>query len=52
LVFLACEAYWIAMLWKKAPEPRELPEAMRAQIYTLQKQVERDLARIRAWRKN
>jgi hypothetical protein len=52
LTYLACEAYWIVMLWQQAPAPRELPEAMRAQIYTLQKQVEYDLIRIRAWRKN
>jgi hypothetical protein len=52
LTYLGCEAYWIVLLWQKAPAPRDLPEAMRAQIYTLQKQVEYDLVRIRAWRKN
>jgi hypothetical protein len=52
LTYLACEAYWVVMLWQEAPAPRELPDAMRAQIYTLQKQVEYDLIRIRAWRKN
>jgi hypothetical protein len=52
LTYLACEAYWIVMLWQEAPAPRELPEAMRMRIYTLQKQVEYDLIRIRAWRGN
>jgi hypothetical protein len=52
LTYIGCEAYWIVMLWQEAPAPRELPNAMRAQIYTLQKQVEYDLIRIRAWRKN
>ena len=51
-IYLACEAYWIAMLWAEAPAPRELPAAMRIQIYTLQRQVENDLVRIRSWRKN
>jgi hypothetical protein len=48
--YLACEVYWIVMLWADAPAPRELPEAMRAQIYSLQRQVENDLIRIRSWR--
>jgi len=52
LTYLACEVFWIGMLWQEAPVPRELPESMRIQIYTLQKQVENDLIRIRAWRKN
>jgi hypothetical protein len=51
-MYLACEAYWIVMLWAEAPAERELPEAMRIQIYTLQRQVENDLIRIRSWRKN
>jgi hypothetical protein len=51
-VFLACEVYWIVMLSVEAPAPRELPEAMQIQIYTLQRQVENDLIRIRSWRRN
>jgi hypothetical protein len=50
LAYLACEAYWIVTLWQEAPAPRELPEAMRTKIYTLQKQVESDLEKIRKWR--
>ena len=50
--YIACEAYWSVMLWAEAPAPRQLPPAMRIQIYTLQRQVENDLRRIRAWRPN
>jgi hypothetical protein len=52
VIYLACEVYWVVMLWAEAPAPRELPEAMRIQIYTLQRQVENDLIRIRSWRNN
>lgn len=52
LTYLACEVFWIVMLWQQAPAPRELPESMRMQIYTLQKQVEYDLIRIRTWRRD
>lgn len=52
LTYLACEAYWIVMLWQEAPAPRELPEAMRIKIYTLQRQVEHDLIKIRTWSGN
>ena len=52
LTYLACEVFWIVMLWQEAPAPRELPESMRIQIYSLQKQVEYDLIKIRAWRRN
>lgn len=52
LTYIVCSFYWLVTLWAEAPAPRELPEAMRMQIYTLQRQVESDLMRIRAWRKN
>jgi hypothetical protein len=48
---LAVLAYWIVTLWRKAPEPREMPDSMRIQIFHLQRQVEYDLGRIRGWRK-
>jgi len=51
LAYLGCEAYWIVMLWQEAPPPRELPEAMRKKLYTLQKQVEDELNTIREWRR-
>jgi hypothetical protein len=47
--YVVCEGYWIAMLWREAPAPRPLPEAMLTQIYALQRQVEDDLIRIRRW---
>jgi hypothetical protein len=50
--YLACVGYWIVMLWQEAPAPRELPEAMRTKIYTLQRELEYDLIRIRAWRRS
>jgi hypothetical protein len=52
VVYVACEGYWIAMLWQDAPAPRELPESMLAQVYALQRQVEYDLARVRNWRRS
>jgi hypothetical protein len=52
LTYLTCEVFWVVMLWREAPAPRELPESMRIQIYTLQKQFEKDLIRVRTWRRN
>jgi hypothetical protein len=52
LSYLVCEAYWIVMLWQAAPAPRELPEALRMQLCTLQERAEHDLTRIREWRRN
>ena len=52
LMYAACAGYWMVTLWRDAPAPRELPEAMRMQIYTLQRRVEYDLVRIRAWRRS
>jgi hypothetical protein len=52
LTYIVCAVYWIVTLWADAPAPRELPEAMRMQIYSLQRQVENDLRRIRAWRQS
>lgn len=52
ITYLVCEAFWIVMLWAEAPAPRELPEKMKMQIYSLQRHLEDDLIRIRAWRHN
>jgi hypothetical protein len=49
--FVACAGYWTVTLWQEAPAPRELPDAMLMQIYTLQRRVENDLLRIRDWRR-
>jgi hypothetical protein len=49
--YLGCVGYWIVTLWQEAPTPRELPDAMLMQIYTLQRRVEIDLLHIRNWRR-
>jgi hypothetical protein len=49
--YLICIGYWIVMLWQEAPAPRQLPEDMRGQLFTLQRRVEFDLQRLRAWRR-
>jgi hypothetical protein len=48
IVYLLCLGYWIVMLWRDAPAPKELPEEMRRQLYLLQRRVEYDLQRLRA----
>jgi hypothetical protein len=52
LTYLACEIFWVVTLWQDAPAPRELPESMREQIYSLQRLVDYDLTRVRSWRGN
>lgn len=49
LTYEICVGYWLVTLWRVAPAPRELPEQMLTQIYTLQRRVELDLAKIRTW---
>ncbi|HXE08755.1 MAG TPA: hypothetical protein VN612_12720 [Acidobacteriaceae bacterium] len=51
LASLGCIGYWIVTLWQEAPAPRELPDAMLMQIYTLQRRVESDLLHVRNWRR-
>jgi hypothetical protein len=50
-IYLACLGYWIVMLWQEAPAPKELPEEMRTQLVILQRRVEFDLQKLRAWRR-
>jgi hypothetical protein len=50
-IYLACLGYWIVMLWQEAPAPKELPEEMRTQLVTVQRRVEYDLQKLRAWRR-
>jgi hypothetical protein len=45
--YLVCVVYWIVMLWRNAPEPRELPDSLRGQLIRLQRSVESDLEKIR-----
>jgi hypothetical protein len=46
--YLICASYWIVMLWLNAPAPQELPDETRRQLFTLQRQVEYDLRKLRA----
>jgi hypothetical protein len=46
--YLVCVTYWIVVLWRDAPAPKELPEEMRRQLFTLQTRVEYDLRKLRA----
>lgn len=45
--YLTCLGYWIVTLWCNAPAPRELPEEMRQQLFTVQKRLAYDLRRLR-----
>lgn len=45
--YLACLTYWIIMLWRKAPPPRELPKELLNQLFTLQRHLEYDLRKLR-----
>ena len=49
--YLICVWYWNIMLWRNAPAPRELPEEMRIQLFTLQRTLEYDLRELKNWRK-
>lgn len=49
--YLGCLAYWIVMLWRDAPEPRELPEDIRKFFFTLRVKVEYDLRKLRAFKR-
>jgi hypothetical protein len=46
--YLVCLTYWVIMLWRDAPAPKELPEEVRRQLFTLQTRVEYDLQKLRA----
>ena len=49
--YLACLAFWIVMLWRDAPEPKELPEDMRKLFFVLQIKVDYDLRKLRAFKR-
>ncbi|MCU1253133.1 MAG: hypothetical protein JWQ49_6162 [Edaphobacter sp.] len=49
-VYLACITYWIIMLWREAPQPRELPEQMRRDLLALQERAEYSLQSLRSRR--
>jgi hypothetical protein len=48
-VYLSCLLYWIVMLWKDAPDTREMSVQLHQQLAGLQARVERDLQTIRLW---
>jgi hypothetical protein len=48
VTYLICVTYWIVMLWRDAPAPRELPAAIRSQLVALQRLLEYDLRKVRA----
>jgi hypothetical protein len=48
VTYLLCAMYWIVMLWREAPAPRELPAQMRSQLVAFQRLLEYDLRKLRA----
>jgi hypothetical protein len=48
ITYLGCQVYWVVTLWREAPAPKELPDEMRAQLFTLQRRLEYDLRKLRA----
>ena len=48
-IYLFTVVFWAAALWMAAPAPRELPEQMRVQLFTLQRRLAYDLHRLRGW---
>ncbi len=51
LVYLSCLGYWIVTLWQAAPQPRELPPALRQHLRALEAQLADNLGTLRSWRK-
>lgn len=49
--YLLCASYWIVMLWLPAPAPQELSGEARRQLFTLQRRVEYDLRKLRAFKR-
>jgi len=48
VTYLICVMYWIVMLWRDAPAPRELPAGIRSQLVAFQRLLEYDLRKLRA----
>ncbi len=51
IVYLFCLLYWIVTLWQEAPQPRELPQKLLADLRTLNARVAYDLYTLRNWKK-
>ena len=50
LSYIFCVVYWILMLAREAPEPKELPDALRRQLFFLQARLAQDLQLLRTWK--
>jgi hypothetical protein len=48
LTYLICLMYWIVMLWRDAPAPRELPAEIHSQLVAFQRLLEYDHRKARA----
>src|ERR1700755_347977 len=48
VTYLVCVTYWIVMLWRDAPAPRELPSEIRSHLVAFQRLLEYDLRKLRA----
>jgi hypothetical protein len=49
-IYILCTVYWIVMLWRDAPQPRELSDEMRADLVSLQEKVGYGLESLRSRR--
>ncbi|ADW70631.1 hypothetical protein [Granulicella tundricola] len=49
-LYLVCLVYWIVTLWLDAPSPRQMPEKMRRQLASLERQSAADVQAIRQGR--
>jgi hypothetical protein len=47
-VYIACTIYWIIMLWREAPQTRELPKQMHTDLLALQETVDGHLQSFRS----
>jgi hypothetical protein len=45
--YLVSLTYWIVMLWREAPAPKQLPQEISTQLFTLQRKLEYDLRKLR-----
>ena len=48
VTYLICVMYWIVMLWRDAPAPRELPAEIHSRLVAFQRLLEYDLRKLRA----
>jgi hypothetical protein len=46
-IYLSCVAYWIVMLWRQAPQTRDMSERMRREVSSLNNAAKRGADRLR-----